>query len=31
LNAIESQRNTGLIKIGRNGSTQLDLSLAMTD
>ena len=31
LNAIESQRNTGLVKIGRNGSTQLDLSLAMTD
>lgn len=31
LNAIELQRNTGLIKIGRNGSTQLDLSLAMTD
>ena len=31
LDAIESQRNTGLIKLGRNGSTQLDLSLATTD
>jgi amidophosphoribosyltransferase len=31
LNAIESQRNSGVIKMGRKGSTQLDLSLAMTD
>lgn len=31
LNAIESQRNDGIVKVGRKGSTQLDLSLAMTD
>jgi amidophosphoribosyltransferase len=31
LNAIESQRNDGLVKVNRKGNTQLDLSLAMTD
>lgn len=31
LNAIESQRNAGTIKVGRNGSTQLDLSFAIAD